>query len=178
MEYLFIIFPTDNLKNDSSAKGNVTEQTTEYFVMLGKDSYNSNDFDRLIEDCNEAIRRDSHDASAYNNLGVAYFYKKDNKQAIDNFNNAILHSQNPVAAYYNRGFVYSGKWLNEQAIADFTKAIDSRQLDLPHLISAHFNRGLAYFHKSDKDSAIVDFEEALRLDPDHADAKQYLKDAK
>ena len=40
------------------------------------------------------------------------------------------------------------------------------------------NRGDAYFNQEDYDEAIEDYTQAIRLDPDNAEYKKALKDAK
>lgn len=58
----------------------------------------------------------------------------------------------------------------EEAIAACTRAISSGRLHDHGLAAEYYNRGIKYGSKGDYDGAIADYTEAIRLDPQYADA--------
>ena len=81
------------------------------------------DYDRAIEDLNEAIRLDPKYAPAYYYGGLAYEHKGDHDRAIEDYNEAIRLDPKDAYAYDNRGAAYEHKGNKEQAIADYRKAL-------------------------------------------------------
>jgi tetratricopeptide (TPR) repeat protein len=45
-------------------------------------------------------------------------------------------------------------------------------------VNAYYNRGSAYYNKKDYNRAIADYEAVLRIDPDHALAREWLGKAR
>jgi tetratricopeptide (TPR) repeat protein len=119
------------------------------------------DYDRAVEQYNEALKLDPKYAVAYNNRGNAYFGKKDYARAIADYDEAIKLDARFAAAYSNRGNAYSGKNDNDRAIADYSEAL---KLD-PKNAAAYNSRGNAYFGKKDYVRAISDYDGAIELDP-------------
>ena len=124
------------------------------------------DYDRAIQDYNEAIRLNQRNASALYNRGNAYANKQDYDRAIQDYNEAIRLNPNYANAFNSRGFAYANKQDYDRAIQDFNEAI---RLD-PKNASAFNNRGNAYRNKQDYDRAIQDFNDAIRLDPKNISA--------
>ena len=63
--------------------------------------------------------------------------------------------------------------VSEQTIAACTAVIDARKLDTKAIAVAHHNRGLALQLSGQTDRAIADYDEAIRLQPDYANAHIY-----
>ena len=122
-------------------------------------------YDRAIADYTQAIRLDP-DYTAYNDRGMAYYYKGDYDRAITDFNQAIRLNSNYVFAYNNRGLAYAEKRNYDRAIADYTQAI---RLDRNYTFPYN-NRGLAYYNKRDYNQAIADCTQAIRLDSNYVAA--------
>jgi tetratricopeptide (TPR) repeat protein len=59
-------------------------------------------------------------------------------------------------------------------MADFNAALGIK----PDFYEALNNRGIAYYNVGDLDRAIADWEEVLRINPNHANAKQYIETAR
>ena len=127
------------------------------------------DYERAIDDYNQAIELDPKYAFAYNDRGVAYYGKGDYDSAITDYNQAIQLDPKYAAAYYHRGNAYYGKKDYDGAITDYNQAI---QLDPKHAV-AYYCRGNAYYAKRDFDLAIADYTEAIQLDPKYAAAYNY-----
>jgi tetratricopeptide (TPR) repeat protein len=78
-------------------------------------------FDRAIEDFNQAIRLNPNHTEALSNRGAAYNGKGQYDRAIEDFNQAIRLNPNLAIAFYNRGFSWERKNDLQRALADFMK---------------------------------------------------------
>lgn len=118
-------------------------------------------FDRAIQDYDEAIRLDPEYANSFNNRGYAYNAKRQHDRAIMDFNEAIRLNPKLVNAFIDRGYSYGSNGQYERAIQDFDEAI---RLD-PKNKTAFNNRGYVYAAKGQYRRAIQDYDEAIKLDP-------------
>jgi tetratricopeptide (TPR) repeat protein len=125
------------------------------------------DFDRALADCQEALRLDPTDATAYVIRGYISAAKGDLDRAIADYNEAIRRNPGQWEAFYNRGLAFRRRGEVDRAIADFDQAI---RLE-PREAEIYINRGKVFGYKRDFDRAIADFDEALRLDPQELDAR-------
>jgi tetratricopeptide (TPR) repeat protein len=121
-------------------------------------------YDRAIQDYDQAVRLDPNYANAYNNRGIAYANKGQYDRAIQEYNQGLSLDPDDAIAYNNRGNAHADKGQYDRAIQDFNQAI---RLD-PDYAYAYNNRGSIYNAKRQFDRAIQDFNQALRLDPDYA----------
>jgi lipoprotein NlpI len=118
-------------------------------------------YDRAIEDLDQAIRLNPNYAAAFNNRGSAYSAKGDLDRAIADYREAIRLDPKIAAAFNNRGFAYSWKGDLDRAIADHSEAIRLN----PKYALAFLNRGNEYRAQGDFDRAIADYSEGIRLNP-------------
>jgi tetratricopeptide (TPR) repeat protein len=93
------------------------------------------------------------------------------------YTQAIRLDPNDAAAYNNRGIAYKDR--NDRgdidlAIADYTQAI---RIDAT-LVPAYNNRGNAYYTKKEYQQAVIDYTQALKLEPNNAEAKKGLEEAR
>jgi lipoprotein NlpI len=129
------------------------------------DAYRSKgDYDRAIQDYNEAIRLNPNYAAAFNNRGIAYRSKRDYNQAIADYDQAIKLSPNNAAFLNNRGNAYRDRGDHDRAIQDYNEAIRLN----PDYALAFTNRGITYGRKRDYDRAIADYDQAIKLNPNNA----------
>jgi len=129
--------------------------------------HDKGDYDKAIEDFDEAIRLDPTSAISYNYRGFALSAKGEYDKAIEDFDEAIRLDPTNAAACNNRGLAWSGKGEYDKAIRDYNKAV---RID-PKLAAAFNNRGFALSSsKGEHDKAIKDYNEAVRLDPTFAAA--------
>jgi tetratricopeptide (TPR) repeat protein len=119
-------------------------------------------YDRAIQDYDEAIKLVPDDAAAFNNRGVAYRAKGEDDRAIQDFDQALQLKPDLTEAYNNRGVVHRTKRQFDQAILDHDVAI----VLYPRFSQAFGNRGTDYLLKGDYDHAMQDYDEAIRLKPD------------
>jgi lipoprotein NlpI len=129
-------------------------------------AYNEkNDYDRAMQDCNEAIRIDPANVNAFIGRGAVYGRKGDVDRAIADFDAATRLDPKLAAAFDNRGIAYKAKGALDRAIAEFNEAI---RLD-PKRATAFHGRGDAYKAKGDLDHAIADYDKGIQLAPKQAD---------
>jgi tetratricopeptide (TPR) repeat protein len=80
------------------------------------------EYDRALQDFNEAIRLNPNVAGAFYNRGIAYNGKGEYDRAIEDFNEAIRLNPNYAEAFYNRGITFLALRQEARAAADFAKA--------------------------------------------------------
>jgi tetratricopeptide (TPR) repeat protein len=80
-------------------------------------------FDKAINELNQAIKLDPQYAAAYANRGYAYGEKGEFDRAIADYTKVIELNPQDARAYANRGYAYREKGEFDRAIADFDKTI-------------------------------------------------------
>ena len=90
----------------------------------GRSYLNEQQYDKALEEFNQAISLYPSSSSMYFNRGATYLEKKNYDQAIADFDKAIELSPNYADAYNDRGLAYSYKGNREQAIKDCKKAVE------------------------------------------------------
>jgi tetratricopeptide (TPR) repeat protein len=124
------------------------------------------DYDKMIAECDEAIRRDSKDAKAFAIRGFAWSSKNEYGKAIADLNEALRLDPKNSKAFTNRGAIWALKGDQGNARADYSEAL---RID-PKDARAYVGRGICFDLKNEHDRAIADFSEALRLDSKMASA--------
>ncbi len=123
-------------------------------------------YDRAIQDFDQAIRLNPSHADAWASRGNAYQEKGEHDKAIADFDRVLRLTPNDASAFYNRGNGYFGKGQYDRAIQDYDQASRLR----PNHASTHYNRGLSYERTGRPEQAIPNFDQAIRLNPSHAGA--------
>ncbi|MFZ2068208.1 MAG: tetratricopeptide repeat protein [Xanthobacteraceae bacterium] len=141
-----------------------------WYNNRGNVYYNTRDYDRAVADYGEAIRHNPQYGQAYANRAYVFlFFKSDNDRAIADYSQAIALDPNNASNYfwYNyRGQAHSNNEDYKAAIADYSDAI---RLNAKFAL-ARVNRSDAYAEVHDFDHAIDDASEALKIDPNNAQA--------
>ena len=108
--------------------------------------------------------KDSKNAGAYYNQGVACLEKGENDAAISDFTKAIEKNPGYAMAYFYRGRAYLGKGEHDQALSDLDKAIELN----PQLAVAYGERAVIYFIKKEYDKVWENIhkQESLGLEVD------------
>jgi tetratricopeptide (TPR) repeat protein len=133
-------------------------------------AYNEkDDYDRAMQDCNEAIRIDPANVNAFIACGAAYGRNGDADRAIAAFNEATRLDPKLVA-FSNRGIAYKAKGDLDRAIAEFDKAIRLA----PKQAENYFGRGVANLYGGSLAKALADLDQASKLDPKDAYAALWL----
>jgi tetratricopeptide (TPR) repeat protein len=126
---------------------------------------NKGNYDRAIQNLDEAIRLNPNNAKAFADRGADYNKKGDYDRAIQDLNQAIRLNPSNDNAFYNRARAYDNKGDYNRAIQDLDDAIRLN----PNNADAFADRGTDYNNKGDYDRAIQDLNQAIRLDPSNAD---------
>jgi lipoprotein NlpI len=124
------------------------------------------DYERAIQDYDQAVRLNPSYADAFINRGGTYHGQGDYERAIQDYDQAVRLKPSFAIAFNNRGLAYQSQGNYERAIQDYDQAI---RLNPSHA-GAFINRGNAYGSKRDYERAIQDYDQAIRLNPSYADA--------
>jgi lipoprotein NlpI len=119
------------------------------------------DYQRAIQDYDEAIRIDPDSALAFNNRGSAFQHMGNYARAIQDYDQAIRLNGSFPLSYNNRGRAHHLNGDYAQAIKDYGEAIE---ID-PDYPLAFYNRGLARFDQGFFIAAVPDFVRAVQIDP-------------
>ena len=156
------------------------------------------EYDKAINDFNNALALKPEYAWAYGSRGLVYRSLNENQRAIADFDRAIELNPKYAWAYGSRGRAYHllknfqqaiddfdhvieldprNTWAYEQRGRVFSKLKDYRQaiedfdraLELDsNYVWAYFHRGITYRKLKDYQQAIADFDRALELEPHNA----------
>jgi tetratricopeptide (TPR) repeat protein len=138
-----------------------TENLSVIYVIRGEAYKDKGDYDRAIQDFNEAIHLNPNYEIAYYDRGNAYIDKNDYDRAIRDFDEAIHLNPNDANAYNNRGVAYHRKDDYARAVQDYNQAI---RLNSNYTI-AYGGRGYAYFAQSNLTAATADFMHTISAAP-------------
>ena len=111
------------------------------------------EFDRAIQDYDQAIRLNPRDADAFDGRGGAYNSKGEYDRAIQDFDQAIRLEPNAAHAFYNRGSAYYMKIEYDRAIRDYDQSIRLNPGDATTFLF----RGFARFYLAQFPAAQQDF---------------------
>src|SRR5215470_14094356 len=148
-------------------------QSPDELLQRGEQYYEKGEYNRAIQDFNEAIRLKPELADAFYDRGLAYGMKGDLERALQDFSESIRLKPS-VEAFFNRGDTYVAKGESERAIGDFTRAIGIKG----DYAEALYNRGLLYYCKNDREDAIDDFRRAVHADPEIVSKVQAIRKAR
>ncbi len=162
------------------------------------------DFDRAIADLTEALRHDPTDRSSLQFRGLFYLFKRAFDESIRDYTTVLQLDPNAAAVYAMRACVYVAKEDFDEAIKDFKAAHDLEPSNLNFLTNlagvylirdrhqkavktftaviqlapqyghAFSGRAMAKAALGDYAGALVDLWEALRLNPNDAEANRDL----
>jgi tetratricopeptide (TPR) repeat protein len=119
------------------------------------------EYDRALEDYNQAILLNPSFASAYNNRGVIYRIKGDYERAIKDYDQAIWLDNNIPALFYNRAIAYTDKQDFDRAIADFEMVLRFNNKNALAL----YGRGVVRLKKGDSERGSADIADAKAINP-------------
>ena len=131
------------------------------FNNRGNAYQSKGEYQRAIQDYDEALRIDRDSALAFNNRASAFQHMGNYDRAIQDYDQAIRLDPSSALAYNNRGRTQHLKGDYELAIKDYAEAIN---LD-PDYPLAFYNRGLARFDQGLFIATVPDFVRAVQLDP-------------
>jgi protein O-mannosyl-transferase len=122
------------------------------------------DRDMAFHYFNEAIRRDSRCAEAYNSRGVAFAEIAANSEAIEDFSRAMEYNRGHFIALRNRADIYVRTGRIEDALSDYLNAIKLS----PSSVGTHINLGTLYATHDRPDLALTEYNKVIELLPEGA----------
>jgi type II secretory pathway predicted ATPase ExeA/tetratricopeptide (TPR) repeat protein len=120
------------------------------------------DYEKAIQEFNEAIRLNPGLASAHYSRGEIYFQRGDYQQAIRDFTRTIGLAPDYTFAYYSRGVANERTGEIEEAILDFTHTVRLK----PSFAPAYNDRARALYSLGHLREALRDSEQAISVAPD------------
>ena len=132
------------------------------------------EYDRALQDYEQAIHLNPDNANAYNNRGIIYRIKGDYDRAIADYGEAIwLKSGNFPAAFYNRALAYADKGEYDHALTDFDVVMRFNAKNALAL----YARGLTLQKKGDAEAGKADIAAAKVINPDIAEQFDHSESA-
>jgi len=129
-------------------------------------AFESENWEGVIEACNEIIAQDPLHDKIYSRRGRAHAELANYAQAADDFTMALKHEADNPQLYTNRALAYFYLQNMEASISDFTAAIKLA----PDDAESYYMRGCIYLNGEDIERAIEDFSKCVLIDPQHARA--------
>ncbi|MGM9847955.1 MAG: tetratricopeptide repeat protein [Muribaculaceae bacterium] len=120
------------------------------------------DYERALEDMNEAIKLQPHYAGFFINRAFLRYNLDDYFGAMADYDYAISLDPTNVVAYFNRGLLLAEVHGNDRAIQDFTKVLQLNTDDYRALL----NRSRLYEETGNYNLAIEDLNKVIERFPD------------
>jgi tetratricopeptide (TPR) repeat protein len=120
--------------------------------------------DQAMVALDQAIERNSRDATAYRNRAKAWEARGEAQRALADYDAAIRLAPNDPAAFRGRGEMWRRLGMLDRALLDLDRAVRFTFADA----DIYCHRGLVWDQVGDHDRAIADFNQAIKLDPRRA----------
>ncbi|MEK7310327.1 MAG: tetratricopeptide repeat protein [Planctomycetota bacterium] len=117
--------------------------------------------DRKITIAREALKIDPAFAEAWEELGGAYYDKKEYLKAVECYSKAIELAPAQASAYYKRG-INLERLKNEEALSDYQKVVELA----PDSSIGYYCKGSIDFRKRNFESALRNYNKAIELNTD------------
>lgn len=140
------------------------ENRLEIYFCRGTSNSYLGQYERAIQDYNQAIQIRPQLAEAYYNRGLTYYYLGEYEDAIQDYGQAIQINPQFAEAYYKRGVVYDNLGQYEDAIQDYNQAIQINS----QFAEFYYNRGVVYNDLGQYERAIQDYDQTIQIDPQFA----------
>jgi tetratricopeptide (TPR) repeat protein/uncharacterized membrane protein YeaQ/YmgE (transglycosylase-associated protein family) len=134
-------------------------ESADKYSNIGNDYFEMGQYQKAVENYNEAIHLEPDKDYIYRNRGLAYYNLGNYNQAIQDNNKAIELNPKFVDAYIDRGRAYGNLGNYNQAIQDHDKAIELN----PKYAVAYNNRGFDYLMQGNNNLGCSDLQKACEL---------------
>jgi Tfp pilus assembly protein PilF len=181
-------------KSVRDALGYVAPKRSWHTLLGTKSLLDPEQLDAALRELEMAARLNPHDATTFNNLGMAYAQKGMMEKAVSAFERAVAIDSTYVSAWHNLGLArqkakdyvdfqpyYPGARFNMALCLQRLGLLDEAAEHLrtilkehPRDVKAHTQLGTVFFEKGDWDGAKREFEAALAVDPNFKTARDNL----
>lgn len=124
-------------------------------------------YPEAIEQFKKALEKDPNQAFVWANLGDTYAKNKQLNEAIDAFRKAIELKPDEAAFHQNLGLLYARAQKPKEAEEEFKKA---EAINPTTAAQNYFNLGAVLANSGKTEEAVKAFENAVRVDPNYAEA--------
>lgn len=142
----------DRAIDSDSTNGKIYHNRGYIYMLLGKGGKAESDF-------NHAIQLVPDYSPTYNNLGVLYT-NRDDEKALKYLNKAIELDPDYLDAYSNRSTVFANLKQYDKSIEDNTYVLSKD----PNHLRAYMERAVVYIDTNDYNKAFADLDAALKID--------------
>jgi type IV pilus biogenesis/stability protein PilW len=144
------------------------QAAAEAYRNLGEAYLTSGNLIAALQELKKAETLNPDDHITQFDIGLVYYFQERYDHAIPHFEKAVQIKPDYAPAINSLGNVYAAKKEWDKAIEAYRKIIEDAFYGTPHF--ALSNMGLAYYHKQDYAQAEKYFLEALKMQPDFANA--------
>lgn len=127
---------------------------------------------KMIESKGKNLTRE--DLVYFNRLGMALRRQGKWQEAIANYERALTIATDDEGLHYNIGLAYFDGGKKREALRSFQKALDINPRFFQKSANVAFTLGNIFLESGDRRSAQSYAETALKIDPDHAEARDLL----
>jgi cytochrome c-type biogenesis protein CcmH/NrfG len=123
------------------------------FDMRGLAYMHKREFDRAIQDYDQALRLNSRSAAATYNRALTYRLKGDNGRSISGYDQALQLTPSDADSFFGRGLSYAYQGDYDRAVQDYDQALRIN----PGVTDVFRARSSAYLHKGEYLRAVADY---------------------
>ncbi|OQW50571.1 MAG: hypothetical protein A4S09_01910 [Proteobacteria bacterium SG_bin7] len=156
----------------SSSKSGDPKEYARLHLQIGTTLLAQKNYPGALKELLEAEKLDPKNPITQNNLGIAYFVRKENNFAEKHLKMAMALDSNYSEARSNYGLLLLEKEDYSGALAQFK--IVSKDLVYPQPEKARVNIGICYFHLKNYSAAEESFLSALEINRNYCTAWTYL----
>jgi signal transduction histidine kinase len=150
--------------------GSPGQYDAQQLAMLGSYSIQRGDFATAVQAFRKVLEQEPESATAYHNLGVAYYKEGHFDKAKAALRRAAELNPAGPGPRFVLGLIARDERDYPAAVTAFTEAIERYHGDS----RAYANRGTVYFYLEEHDRAIADLRQAIAINPGDVDATYNL----
>jgi Tfp pilus assembly protein PilF len=151
-----------------SPKKSEKEKKAELFYSYGTSNLVNKKYTEALTNLMQAAKYDPSDSKIQNNLGMAYYFKKDKKSAIRHIRRAIKLDENNNDAKVNIASIYYNDE-NYRAAKKYYQLV-KKSLTYKNQFRVSYNLGLIEFKMGNSKKALENLDEALSENEDYCPA--------
>lgn len=173
LKSILIILSISTLTSCASKKvQSSNEKKADIYYAHGTQKLISKDYTDALNYLKQAAKLDPSSSRTFNNLGMAYYFKKRNDLALKHLEKSLeldpknSDARNNLASiYYEMGQLSKAKKQYELILEDLT---------YPHQYRTHYNLGLIFLKQNEKQKAVTFLTKATDLKKDYCAANYQL----